>query len=285
MCRQIESHTTATRNMAVSTASSKSTSALPLRSAGLSLRGALGAAVCTRSLAANGARCASGLALESAGLEGTEAQATEAVEKSGIVLGTRGAGATRVNGLRHIITKARGRPLGHVVDSRRGQVARGSLRRAGSEGTEIGKALRSSQVVGNAVTVRASGKLQSRALSSHHVVVGAAGSSRITISSKVKRCRSTESALVHVQAVGRLVVHVGSGRRLLSLEDCELSRISLTDRLVLQAHVVRKDVDGSTVLRGDARREDENFTRVVPSEHDQLGIKLERLRVIQVDVT
>ena len=46
-----------------------------------------------------------------------------------------------------------------------------------------------------------------------------------------------------------------------------------------------KDVNGAAMLRSNARGEDEDFTRVIATEHDELGVKLQRLGVVQVHIT
>lgn len=122
-------------------------------------------------------------------------------------------------------------------------------------------------------------------MSTHGVGVVAAGSSRLAIRSKVKCGSTAKTTLVHVKAGSWLTVNVGGGRWLLSLEHSKLSGLGLTHGLVLETHVVSKDVDGSAVLRGDAGGEDKNFTRVITAEHNQLSVELEGLGVVQIDVS
>jgi hypothetical protein len=44
-------------------------------------------------------------------------------------------------------------------------------------------------------------------------------------------------------------------------------------------------MDRSSVLRGDSRREDEDLTRIITAEHNQLGVEFKGLRVVQINIT
>ena len=193
----------------------------------------------------------------------------------------RGHGTTTT----HVIAETRSGVTTHVVHTRGPEVAGRCLRRARGERSEIGKALGSSEVVGNAVSIRASRQLKSGALATDDMGIVAAGSPRLTIRSKVEGGGTAEATLVHVEAGSRLSVNVSSGGRLLALEHSKLSGLGLSHRLMLKTHVVGKDVNRSAVLRGDTGREDQNFTRVITAEHNQLSVELEGLGIIQIDIS
>jgi len=48
--------------------------------------------------------------------------------------------------------------------------------------------------------------------------------------------------------------------------------------------MMSENMNRSAVLGTDARREDKDFTSLISLEHDQFGIKLETLRIVQVHI-
>jgi hypothetical protein len=85
---------------------------------------------------------------------------------------------------------------------------------------------------------------------------------------------------MYIDAVCRNVLNIGRGGGLLPLQDRDLARISLTNGLMFQSHVVGQDVNRSAVFRANAGREDQNFTTLIALEHDKLGVELEALRIV-----
>jgi hypothetical protein len=53
---------------------------------------------------------------------------------------------------------------------------------------------------------------------------------------------------------------------------------------MLKAHVVCENVDGSSMLGSDTSREDQNLSGFVTTEHDQFGVELESLGVVQINI-
>lgn len=258
----------------------------PLGTTGLTLGSSLGSvAGAAGSLAANSTRSVAALA-DGVGLVGAEAQGPESTNQAIVVLRAGGGGVAGVSGLgADVLSEASSgarADAAHAVAG--GEVARRGLRRAGGKGAQVGKALGGTQVVGDAGAVGAAGQLEGGALAAHDVAVVVAGGARLAVGGKVKGGGSAQATLVDIKAVGRGAVDVGGGGGLLSLEDGQLAGLGLANRLVLQTHVVGENVDGAAVLGGDAGREDENLARVVTAEHDELGVELERLGVVEVDI-
>lgn len=71
----------------------------------------------------------------------------------------------------------------------------------------------------------------------------------------------------------------------MSLDDVNLPGVRLTDRLVLQAHVMGHDMDLPTLFGGDAGREDENLPRAVLLKQREFGVESKRLGIVQIHVT
>jgi hypothetical protein len=69
------------------------------------------------------------------------------------------------------------------------------------------------------------------------------------------------------------------------LENVDLPVLTFTHGPMLEAHVVSKDVNSPSLLRGDCAGEDNNFTVGIVLEKHQLGIKAQSLRVVQIHVS
>lgn len=261
---------------------------LPLRAAGLALGSTLGAIANTAgSLAANSTRGVAALARDAVRIVPTQIEGAQAGNEAAVVLGTGGRGVTRVGLLgADVVAESRSRAGADATHASAGcQVAGRGLRRAGGKRAQVGKTLCRAQVVGDAGTVRATRKLKCGSVAAGDVGVVVAHGTGVTVGGKVKRGSSAQAALVHIETVGRGAVDVGSRRGLLALEDGKLSGLSLTDRLMFQSHVVGENVNGASVLGGNAGREDENLAGVVAAEHDKLSVEIKRLGIVQVDIT
>ena len=64
----------------------------------------------------------------------------------------------------------------------------------------------------------------------------------------------------------------------------DLALLPGSARDVGEGHVVRKRVDDATLLWRQCRGEDERLAREIIPEEQELRVKLERLRVVEVDV-
>lgn len=79
--------------------------------------------------------------------------------------------------------------------------------------------------------------------------------------------------------------HAGQGGSGRILDDMQLAGRTLANGTVLKTHVMGQNVNGATLLGGNAGREDDDFPVGVIPEESQLGIKLESFRVVEVDIS
>lgn len=156
------------------------------------------------------------------------------------------------------------------------------MRGARAERPQVRKALRRPEVVGNGHRVRATRQLKSRALASNSVRIPAGGTARISVRGEVKGRGTAQATAVQVEANRGTGVGLAGGRRHMGLDDLDLSRVGITNRAVLQAHVVGQDVNLAAFLGADARGEDEDLPAFIPAEQGKLGVVLQGDGVIQV---
>lgn len=69
-----------------------------------------------------------------------------------------------------------------------------------------------------------------------------------------------------------------------SLHDMNLSVCAITDRLVFESHVVRKDMNLSSLFGGDVVWKHQDLARRVVSEQCELGVVVQGFGVVQVNV-
>jgi hypothetical protein len=65
----------------------------------------------------------------------------------------------------------------------------------------------------------------------------------------------------------------------------QLSLHASADGPMIQAHVVCENVDGSSLVRRDSARKDQDLAGGIISEESQFGIEIQGLWVIQVNVS
>ena len=79
--------------------------------------------------------------------------------------------------------------------------------------------------------------------------------------------------------------HAGQGGGGRILDDVQLAGRTFANGAVLKTHVMGQNVNGATLLGGNAGREDDDFAVGVIPEESQLGIKLESFGVVEVNIS
>ena len=91
--------------------------------------------------------------------------------------------------------------------------------------------------------------------------------------------------VVFPRHIGRkLACRVNGGRVLRALHDLNLPPIRLTHRPMLETHIVRKDMNLTSVLRAYIGWKDVNLSSRFVLEERKLSVEFESRRVIQVNV-